>query len=33
MKLILHKIYDGFFFFQFKMSKKYRGEIDSHLHI
>lgn len=28
MKLILHKIYDGFFFFQFKMSKKYRGEID-----
>ena len=28
MKLILHKIYDGYLFFQFKMSKKYRDEID-----
>ena len=28
MKLILHKIYDGALYFQFKMSLKYQGEID-----
>ena len=28
MKLILHKIYDGYLFFQFKMWIKYQGRVD-----